>query len=62
MRCRRSPFNPLQHRTLDFGLRRLVAEQTSGRPLLEQLYTFGDRNRHPTEQAGGTRLLSIAWH
>ena len=46
------PFDPRQHRTLDSGLRRLV---------VEQLYTFGDKDRHPGERAGGARLLSVAY-
>lgn len=56
------PFDPGRHRTLDSGLRRLVAEQT-GLELryVEQLYTFGDRFRHPGERSGGARLLSIAY-
>lgn len=56
------PFDPGLHRTLDSGLRRLVAEQT-GLDLryVEQLYTFGDRYRDPGEQAGGARLLSVAY-
>ena len=56
------PFDPSRHRTLDSGLRRLVAEQT-GLELryVEQLYTFGDRCRHPAERSGGPRLLSVAY-
>jgi len=56
------PFDPSRHRTLDSGLRRLVAEQT-GLELryVEQLYTFGDRCRHPGERSGGPRLLSVAY-
>jgi len=56
------PFDPRQHRTLDSGLRRLVAEQTGlDVRYVEQLYTFGDRNRHPDERSGGARLLSVAY-
>jgi len=49
-------------RTLDRGLRRWVREQ-SGIDLgyVEQLYTFGDRFRHPGERGGGPRTLSIAY-
>ncbi len=59
------PFGPLEperDRTLDRGLRRWVAEQT-GLPLgyVEQLYTFGDRNRDPAESHGGARLVSVAY-
>jgi hypothetical protein len=59
------PFGPLEpelDRTLDRGLRRWVSEQT-GLPLgyVEQLYTFGDRNRDPAESHGGPRLVSVAY-
>jgi hypothetical protein len=59
------PFGPLDpelDRTLDRGLRRWVAEQT-GLPLgyVEQLYTFGDRDRHPAESRGGPRAVSVAY-
>jgi hypothetical protein len=59
------PFGPLEpelDRTLDRGLRRWVNEQT-GLPLgyVEQLYTFGDRNRDPAESHGGPRLVSVAY-
>lgn len=41
------PFSPIDHRTLDIGLRNWVRAQT-GLELgyVEQLYTFGDRGRH----------------
>lgn len=40
------PFDPLQHRTLETGLRRWVEQQTSlTLGYVEQLYTFGDRGR-----------------
>lgn len=56
------PFDPQRQRTLDSGLRRLVAEQ-AGLDLryVEQLYTFGDRGRDPAERLGGPRLLSVAY-
>ncbi|MBK8210115.1 MAG: hypothetical protein IPK78_09185 [Rhodospirillales bacterium] len=56
------PFDPERQRTLDSGLRRLVAEQ-AGLDLryVEQLYTFGDRGRDPYERMGGPRLLSVAY-
>ncbi len=51
-----------QDRTLDRALRRWVLEQTGLRVgYVEQLYTFGDQNRHPEERAGGPRVLSIAY-
>ncbi len=44
------PFNPLQHRTLEIGLRSWVQEQTQLElGYVEQLYTFGDRGRHSLE-------------
>lgn len=57
------PFGPLetdQDATLELGLRRWVAKQT-GRELgyVEQLYTFGDRERQ--RDVGGTRHLSVAY-
>ncbi len=57
------PFGPLEprHRTLELGLRAWVREQT-GMDLayVEQLYTFGDRDRALTA-SGGARLLSVAY-
>ena len=48
--------------TLDRCLRRWVTEHTGlGIGYVEQLYTFGDRNRHPGERDGGPRVLSIAY-
>jgi hypothetical protein len=57
------PFGPLDtdvDPTLELGLRRWVATQT-GYDLgyVEQLYTFGDRDRR--RGSSGTRLLSIAY-
>jgi len=56
------PFDPASDRTLELGLRRWVREQT-GLELgyVEQLYTFGDRNRDPSEEAGGPRVISVAY-
>ena len=56
------PFDPIQDRTIELGLRRWVREQT-GLELgyVEQLYTFGDRNRDPSECAGGPRVVSVAY-
>ncbi len=59
------PFGPLEpetDRTLDRGLRRWVFEQTAlDLGYVEQLYTFGDRDREWPEGAGGTRVLSVAY-
>ena len=56
------PFTPRFHRTLEIGLRQWVEEQTS-HPLgyVEQLYTFGDRNRDPCERSGGPRGVSVGY-
>ena len=56
------PFDPLNHRTLDSGLRKWVGEQTKLElGYAEQLYTFGDRGRHlprPNEEA---RVVSVGY-
>jgi hypothetical protein len=56
------PFDPGADRTLELGLRRWVREQT-GLELgyVEQLYTFGNRHRDPTEREGGPRVISVAY-
>jgi hypothetical protein len=56
------PFDPSIDRTLELGLRRWVREQT-GLELgyVEQLYTFGNRNRDPSEYEGGPRVVSVAY-
>ncbi|MDA2935100.1 hypothetical protein MYX82_12275 [Acidobacteria bacterium AH-259-D05] len=59
------PFGPLDaaaDRTLELGLRRWVWERT-GIELgyVEQLYTFGDRNRDPREFEGGPRVISVPY-
>jgi hypothetical protein len=58
------PSGPLapQHRTLEAGLRAWVEEQTRAKlGYVEQLYTFGDRNRELPAGAHGTRVLSIGY-
>src|SRR5579883_3131529 len=56
------PFDPTGHRTLEEGLRRWVTEQTDLHlGYVEQLYTFGDRFRDPTERAGGPRPVSVGY-
>jgi hypothetical protein len=56
------PFDPARDRTIELGLRRWVQEQTGlGLGYVEQLYTFGDRNRDPSEGEGGPRVISIAY-
>lgn len=56
------PFDAANHRTLDRGLRETVSESigvTLG--YVEQLYTFGDRGRHPREREGGPRVISVGY-
>jgi hypothetical protein len=58
------PSGPLQsqHRTLEMGLRTWVAEQTQlTLGYVEQLYTFGDRDRTEAEVPGTGHALSIAY-
>jgi hypothetical protein len=58
----RGPLDPEVDRTLDLGLRRWVREQTGfDLGYVEQLYTFGDRNRDPRESRGGARIVSVAY-
>ena len=56
------PFDPVEHDSLESGLRRSVEAQT-GLDLyyVEQLYTFGNRFRDPVEIKGGPRLVSVAY-
>jgi hypothetical protein len=56
------PSGPLEveHRTLEVGLRSWVERQTSQKlGYVEQLYTFGDRDR--VEDAGTGRALTVAY-
>lgn len=56
------PFDPLEHRTLESGLRSWVKEQTSlDLGYAEQLYTFGDRGRHLVEPGEGPRVVSVGY-
>ncbi|HUV12831.1 MAG TPA: hypothetical protein VMY18_04250 [Acidobacteriota bacterium] len=54
------PLDPIRDRTMERGVRGWVREQT-GLELgyVEQLYTFGDRDRDGKE--GGPRVLSVAY-
>jgi hypothetical protein len=56
------PFSPREHRTLEIGLRRWVADQT-GLELgyVEQLYTFGDRGRHAQPNDTDPHVVSIGY-
>lgn len=58
------PSGPLepQHRTLETGLRAWVEAQTrQGLGYVEQLYTFGDRDRQSTRAATLSRVLSVGY-
>ena len=58
------PSGPLEveHRTLEVGLRAWVERQTGQRlGYVEQLYTFGDRDRVETGEARAGRALTVAY-
>ncbi|WP_322099187.1 MULTISPECIES: NrtR DNA-binding winged helix domain-containing protein [unclassified Haematospirillum] len=56
------PFDPASHRSLDHGCRQWVETRTGlALQYVEQLYTFGGRNRDPQELHGAGRLVSIAY-
>ena len=56
------PLDPARDRTLELALRAWVREQTGIEVgYVEQLYTYGDRNRDPREREGGPRVLSIGY-
>lgn len=56
------PFLPLEHASLEDGLRRLVKAQTRLELFyVEQLYTFGNRYRDAGEILGGPRRVSVAY-
>jgi len=55
-------FDPARDRTLELAARRVLSEQAGLREgYLEQLYTFGDRNRDPREVQGGPRFVSVGY-
>jgi hypothetical protein len=58
------PSGPLEveHRTLEIGLRAWVERQTQQRlGYVEQLYTFGDRDRVESDDAQPVRALTVAY-
>lgn len=57
-----APLDPIEHRTLELGLRSHVLSQT-GMDLgyVEQLYTFGDRDRLYGHDEHTPRLISVAY-
>lgn len=56
------PFDPMRHASLEAGLRDLISVRT-GLDLfyVEQLYTFGNRYRDPSEFSTGRRTISVAY-
>lgn len=56
------PLDPIRDRTMEKGVRGWVREQT-GLELgyVEQLYTFGDRDRGPVGIEGAPRVVSVAY-
>ncbi|MDJ0615139.1 MAG: NAD regulator [Rhizobiaceae bacterium] len=55
-------FDPLEHRTMEEGLRGLAEEQTGLRPgYVEQLYTFGDRGRAPIAGDESPHVVSVGY-
>jgi hypothetical protein len=56
------PFDPVQDRTMEIGLRSWVKAQADiNIGYVEQLYTFGDRGRHPHEEEDGPRMISVGY-
>ena len=56
------PFDPIEHRTLESGLRTWVGEQTYlDLGYVEQLYTFGDRGRHTLNPGENARVVSVGY-
>jgi len=56
------PFDPLQHKTLEEGLRTWVRDQTPLSPgYFEQLYTFGNRGRYAGQRDETKRVVSVGY-
>lgn len=56
------PLDPAHHPTIERGLREWVEQQTGfALGYVEQLYTFGDRERDPRERELGARVVSTAY-
>ncbi|MCC6507018.1 MAG: hypothetical protein IT475_16445, partial [Aquimonas sp.] len=56
------PLDPIHHPTMERGLRDWVQQQTGlALGYVEQLYTYGDRERDPRESELGMRVLSTAY-
>lgn len=56
------PFDPARHRTFEASLRHSVESQTAlNLGYVEQLYTFGDRDRQHHGGDAGTHLVSVGY-
>jgi hypothetical protein len=61
------PFDPIEHRTFEIGLREFVSTQTQMTlGFVEQLYTFGDKGREAQSAAlqgehANTRIVSVGY-
>lgn len=56
------PFDPDNHPTLEMGLRSWVENQTPLRPgYVEQLYTFGNKNRYAGQKGVQHRIISVGY-
>ncbi|MEP3278927.1 MAG: NAD regulator [Stappiaceae bacterium] len=56
------PFDPLNHRTFEIGLRSWVEAQTALQlGYVEQLYTFGDRGRHALPGDSQPHIVSVGY-
>ena len=56
------PFDPVQHKTLEEGLRSWVRDQTPLSPgYFEQLYTFGNRGRYAGQRDEKKRVVSVGY-
>src|SRR5690606_15548792 len=56
------PFDPEKHATMEKGLRSWVETQTPLTPgYVEQLYTFGSKNRYMGERQDNVRVVSVGY-
>lgn len=56
------PFDPLEHRTMESGLRKWVEAQTGLKlGYVEQLYTFGDRGRYKSIDSQDPHVVSVGY-
>jgi hypothetical protein len=56
------PFDPENHTTLEAGLRSWIKNQTPVTPgYVEQLYTFGNKDRYMGEAERDTRIISVGY-